>query len=130
MKNVYLFKYGLTVLLLICAISVFAQKNSFTGKVVDETNQPLPGATIRIKGKNKSVFTDTKGMFAFPASSQSALAVTVTFVGYDVQEKVITANEAVTIQLVPNQKSLAEVVVVGYGTTKRSDVTGSISSIS
>ena len=94
MKQVYLFKYGLTVLLLICAISVFAQKSAFTGKVVDETNQPLPGATVRIKGTEQSTSTDTKGMFSFPTNNQSAIAITVSFVGYDETEKVITANEA------------------------------------
>jgi TonB-linked SusC/RagA family outer membrane protein len=129
MKKVYLFKYGLTVLFLICAISTFAQKSAFTGKVIDESSQPLPGATIRIKGTNQSTVTDTKGMFTFPGNNQSAIAVTVSFVGYDVTEKIITANEPVTIQLVPNQSKLNEVVVVGYGTAKKSDLTGSVSNI-
>ncbi|WP_461451742.1 SusC/RagA family TonB-linked outer membrane protein [Mucilaginibacter sp.] len=131
MKQVYLFKYGLTVLLLICAISVFAQNKPFTGKVVDETNQPLPGATVRVKGTEQSTTTDAKGVFSFPKNGQSAIDVTISFVGYDLMEKVITANDAtLTIELVPNQKSLNEVVVIGYGTSKKKDLTGSISSVS
>src|SRR5579872_2718843 len=129
MKKVYLFKYGLTVLFLICAIATFAQKSTFTGKVIDESSQPLPGATIRVKGTDQSTVTDPKGMFTIPGNNQSAIAITVTFIGYDVTEKVITVNEPVTIQLVPNQGKLNEVVVVGYGTAKKSDLTGSVSNI-
>ncbi|MFI5162840.1 MAG: SusC/RagA family TonB-linked outer membrane protein [Sphingobacteriales bacterium] len=129
MKKVYLFKYGLTVLFLICAISVFAQKSAFTGKVIDESNQPLPGATIRVKGTNQSTVTDPNGKFNIPTNNQSAIVVTVSFIGYDVAEKVITSTDPVTIQLVPNQGKLNEVVVVGYGTAKKSDLTGSVSNI-
>ncbi|WP_184545303.1 SusC/RagA family TonB-linked outer membrane protein [Mucilaginibacter sp. FT3.2] len=130
MKKVYLFKYGLTVLLLICAITVFAQKNTFTGKVVDETSQPLPGATVHIKGTDQAVVTDINGKFSFPNSNQSAITIQVTFIGYDLWERAISANEPVTVQLVPNSKALSEVVVVGYGTSKKSDLTGAVSTIS
>jgi len=131
MKQVYLFKYGLTLLLLICAISVFAQNKPFTGKVVDETNQPLPGATVRIKGSDQTTSTDARGVFSFPNNGQSAIAITISFVGYDAMEKTITANDAsVSIQLVPNQKALNEVVVVGYGTVRKTDLTGSVTNLS
>lgn len=129
MKKVYLFKYGLTVLLLVCAMFVFAQKSVFTGKVVDETNQPLPGATVTVKGTTQSTVTDATGKFSFPATNQSAMVVTVTFVGYDATEKVLTPSEPAHIQLVPNQKSLSEVVVVGYGTARKSDLTGAVSNL-
>jgi len=130
MNKIYLFKYGLALLLLICAIPVFAQKSAFTGKVIDQTSQPLPGATVRIKGTDQSTVTDVKGVFTFPNNNQSAIVVTVTFIGYDALEKVITANEAVTIQLVPNQNSLSEVIVVGYGTVKKTDLTGAVTNLS
>jgi len=131
MKQVYLFKYGLTVLLLICAISVFAQNKPFTGKVVDETAQPLPGATVHIKGTNQTMSTNAKGEFSFPNNGQSAIVVTISFVGYDALDKTITAtDERPTIQLVPNQKSLNEVVVVGYSSVKKTDLIGSVSSVS
>jgi len=129
MKKVYLFKYGLTVLFLICAIAAFAQKSAFSGKVIDENGQTLPGATIHVKGTTQSTVTDAKGMFTITGNNQSAIAVTVSFIGYDVTEKVITVNEPLTIQLVPNQGKLNEVIVVGYGTTKKSDLTGSVSNI-
>lgn len=129
MKKVYLFKYGLTVLFLIWAISSFAQQGAFTGKVIDETAQPLPGATIRVKGTDQSTVTDSKGRFTIAGNNQSAMVVTVSFIGYDPAEKIITPNEPVTIQLMPNQAKLNEVVVVGYGTAKKSDLTGAVSNI-
>jgi len=131
MKQVYLFKYGLTVLLLICAITVFAQNKPFTGKVVDEAAQPLPGATVHIKGTDQTTTTDAKGVFSFPNNGQSAIAVAITFVGYDEIDKTIAATDArPIIQLMPNQKSLNEVVVVGYNSVKKTDLIGSVSSVS
>src|ERR1700754_384060 len=106
----YLFKYGLTALLLICAIATFAQKSSFSGKVVDENNQPLPGATVHVKGLDQSAATEANGVFHLNNINQTAVTVTVSFVGYDAAEKVINANQPVTIQLHPNAKSLAEIV--------------------
>lgn len=130
MKKVYLIKYGLTMLFLICAISVFAQKNVFTGKVVDENSQPLPGATVHVKGTDQATITDTNGKFSISGNNQSPVTVSVTFIGYDTKEAAVNASESAVIQLLPNQKSLAEVVVVGYGTVRKADVTGSVSTIS
>jgi TonB-linked SusC/RagA family outer membrane protein len=125
----YLFKYGLALLMLTCAINVFAQQSSFTGKVVDENAQPLPGATVSVKGTNQSFSTDSKGEFRI-TMGQTALTVSVTYVGYDVSERVIIAGQNVNIQLRPNAKALSEVVVVGYGTAKKSDLTGAVTNIS
>ncbi|MDP9048136.1 MAG: carboxypeptidase-like regulatory domain-containing protein, partial [Bacteroidota bacterium] len=129
MNKFYLFKYGLAVLFLIFAISVFAQKGTFTGKVVDETSQPLPGATVVLKGTGQSTITDAKGMFVFPNTNQSAMTVVISFVGYDVMERVISLGETPTIQLVQNQKALSEVVVVGYGTVRKTDLTGAVANL-
>jgi TonB-linked SusC/RagA family outer membrane protein len=128
MNKVYLFKYGLTVLLLVCAITVFAQ-TGFTGKVVDENNQPLAGATIHVKGTQQATSTGTDGKFSLPTNNQSALTIEVEFIGYDVTEKVVSVNTPLTIQLVPNQKSLSEVVVIGYGTVKKTDLTGAVTNL-
>lgn len=129
MKKVYLFKYGLTVLLLISAIASFAQKGAFGGKVVDDLNRPLPGATVHVKGISQTTVTDANGMFSLTGDTQQALTVQVTFVGYDVLERVIKANENPTFQLVPSSKALTEVVVMGYGTVKKSDLTGAVATI-
>jgi TonB-dependent starch-binding outer membrane protein SusC len=126
MNQVYLFKYGLTMLFLFCAITLFAQNDTFTGKVVDEASQPLPGATVHIKGASQSAVTDVNGKFTFPAKGQSSITISISFVGYDNIEKVITPGQAVTIQLTPNQSVLAEVAVIGYGTVKKADATGAV----
>jgi TonB-linked SusC/RagA family outer membrane protein len=126
----YLFKYGLSVLFLFCLTATFAQQTgSFTGKVVDENAQPLPGATVHVKGTDRNVATDKNGQFKIELA-QTAITVTVTFIGYDVSEKIMSANQSVNIQLRPNAKSLSEIVVLGYGTAKKSDLTGAVTNIS
>ncbi|MGY4538349.1 TonB-linked SusC/RagA family outer membrane protein [Mucilaginibacter sp. UYNi724] len=128
MKHISLFKYGLTVLFFLCATLTFAQNAPFKGKVVDENNQPLPGAVVRVKGTEIATATDVNGAFEVK-SAQQAIVVSVTFVGYDVTEKTMVANTPLTIQMAQNSKSLSEVVVVGYGTSRKSDITGAVSNI-
>lgn len=128
MRNISLFKYGLTVLFFLCATLTFAQKAPFTGKVVDENNQPLPGAVVRVKGTEIATATDVNGAFQVN-STQQAIVITVSFVGYDVAEKTLIANQPLTIQVQPNSKSLSEVVVVGYGTSRKADITGAVSTV-
>ncbi len=130
MRKNYLIKYGLAVLFLICAIPLVAQKSGFAGKIVDQSNQPLSGATVHVKGTDQAAVTDLNGRFVFPGNNQSAITVVITFVGYDALERVISANESATIQLIPNQKALLGVVVVGYGTVRKTDLTGAVSNLS
>ena len=128
MKHISLFKYGLAVLLFLCATLTFAQTAPFRGKVVDENNQPLPSAVVRIKGSDVATATDVNGAFQLN-STQQAIVITVTLVGYELTEKSLTANQPITIQLAQNSKSLSEVVVVGYGTSRKSDITGAVSNV-
>jgi len=130
MNKVYLFKYGLTMLFLICAFNTFAQKAQFTGTVVDERNLPLPGATVQVKETKQSTVTNTDGVFSIQNATAQTLTVTVTFVGFDAMEKVIFTGQPAKFSLVPNSRSLADVVVVGYGTVKKSDLTGAVATIS
>jgi TonB-linked SusC/RagA family outer membrane protein len=99
-----------------------------TGKITDERGDPLPGATITIKGTQTSVATDVNGVFTLDVPDQTSRLV-VSFVGYLTKEVAITGGE-VNVQLTPEPKSLNEVVVVGYGSQLRSEVTGAESSIS
>lgn len=130
MNKLYLYKYGLTMLFFFCVSASFAQTNTFTGKVVDETNQSLPGASIRIKETGNSVLSNTSGGFQIQNPTLKSLTITVSFVGYDAAERTINANQPLTITLSPNSKSLSDVVVIGYGTAKKSDLTGSVATIS
>lgn len=98
------------------------------GKVLDELGQPLPGASVRVKGSTAGVSTDINGAFTINAAKDAVLEVS--FVGY--QEQSVNVNEQanITIRLVPLSKGLQEVVVIGYGTQSKRAVTGAVASIS
>ena len=97
------------------------------GKVVDTKGQPLPGAVVKVKGTQKAIATDINGQFTIDAEPGSVLVVS--FTGYLTKEVTVSAETSLTIQLQEDNKSLQEVVVVGYGAVKKSDLTGSVSSI-
>ncbi len=97
------------------------------GKVTDSKGLPLPGATVRIKGSQKATVTDIQGQFTIDAEAGAVL--TVSFTGYLTKEVTLKDNSPLTIQLEDDNRSLQEVVVVGYGSVKKSDLTGSVSSI-
>jgi len=99
----------------------------FTGKVVDEKGQPLPGATVRIKGVKSGATTDTNGFFALEAPDNSVLIVS--YIGYNDKEVTASGTAPLQIALVPEAKSLTEVVVVGYGTQKKVNLTGAIATV-
>ncbi len=101
-----------------------------TGSVVDaKTNDPLEGATVRIKGITNQTLTDKKGTFALRTAQKLPLILDVQFVGYKTQEIEVAYNN-VNIRLQDEQTQLNEVVVVGYGTQRKTDITGSVASVS
>ncbi|QDA58741.1 SusC/RagA family TonB-linked outer membrane protein [Hymenobacter jejuensis] len=101
-----------------------------TGTITDERNQGLPGATVVVKGTTIGTGTDDKGNFTLRVPEANANGtLVVTFVGYLAQEVALNGRTSVNVQLRPDAQALKEVVVVGYGTQKRSDVTGSVVSV-
>ncbi|MDP4239812.1 MAG: TonB-dependent receptor [Bacteroidota bacterium] len=113
---------------LVCATTVIAQNLNVDGLVVDKkTGDPLIGATIMQKGTSNGTVTDIDGKFAFTMPTGSTLLIS--YVGYTSQELVIIENITLRILLVSNTANLEEVVVVGYGTARKRDLTGSIVSI-
>jgi len=110
----------------------YAQTGSISGEVLDEANQPLPGASVNIKSLNRGTSTDGNGRFSLPNIPVGAYSVSVTFIGYEVLNRQVTVNGAtqVSLKLVPSAQNLNEVVVIGYGTQEKKDVTGSISTVS
>jgi len=131
MKKTYLIKYVFLLFFALSTATVFAQTSVVSGKVVDETNQPLPGASVSVKGTQKSTGTDANGNFRLTGVSNGAVTLHVTFVGYQVAEKTVNVSGNVTVNfgLQPNSKDLNEVVVIGYGTQKKKDLTGSITNV-
>jgi len=98
------------------------------GKVVNERGEPLPGATINIKGTTISTAADGNGDFFLKAVDSQATIV-ISHTGFKTQEIVVGNRKELNIHLFYAQRDLDEVVVVGYGTQKKTDVTGAISSV-
>ena len=114
-------------LFLLISSWAMAQNISVTGKVTDEKGQALPGATVAIKGTTKGTNTGADGNYTIAASGNDVLVFSV--VGFVRQEVKINNRTSINITLTEEAQSLNEVVVVGYGTQKRKDLTGSISSV-
>lgn len=102
---------------------------SLTGKVVDEFGDILPGVTIRIKGTSVGTISDNKGDFSIRIAN-SDMTLVFSCVGMATQEVKPGKQTNITVKMMEDRKLLDEVVVVGYGQTKKSDLTGSLSSIS
>lgn len=116
-----------TLLALIVTISVYAQELTLKGVIVDETDTPLIGATVQVKGTSTGSITDFDGNYTIKANKGAV--ITFSYIGYKTQEIKFTGQPTVNIKMVPDNQTLDEVVVVGYGTMKRSDLTGSVASI-
>ena len=105
------------------------QSLTVSGKVVDSKGSPLPGVTVLEKGTANSVATDMNGNFKLSVVNKSSVLV-FRFVGYLTKEVIADTGANFTIVLAEDVRSLNEVVVVGYGTQKKRDLTGSITSVS
>jgi TonB-linked SusC/RagA family outer membrane protein len=99
-----------------------------TGKIINDKNEPLVGATVTVKGTRNSVVTDQSGTFRIEAEKGNVLVISS--VGYrEMEVSVGDQGDALNVTLELTDRSLDEVVVIGYGTTKRRDLTGSIVSV-
>lgn len=98
-----------------------------SGKVTDENGEGLPGASILIKGTTNGTTTNLDGDYSILVHEESIL--TFSFVGYLKQEIVVGSQSMIDLQMTPDAELLDNVVVVGYGTQKKSDITGSVSSV-
>jgi TonB-linked SusC/RagA family outer membrane protein len=126
--------YSLLFLLLLSA-GINAQnttpliQSKLDGTVVDDvTNQPIIGASVVIKGTTHGVQTDAEGKFYFQTGQKLPYTLIVSYIGYKKVEIVVEKNP-VTINLKEERQELDELVVVGYGTQKRKDITGSVASV-
>jgi TonB-dependent starch-binding outer membrane protein SusC len=115
-------------IMIFSSASVFAQ-SQVTGKVVaNENDSLLKGVTIRVKGSKVATVTGADGTFTIKAASNATLIITS--IGYASQEVVLNNGSPVIVRLVSNSQALQQVVVIGYGSVKRKDLTGAVSSIS
>jgi TonB-dependent starch-binding outer membrane protein SusC len=115
-------------LLLSCYVNVsFAQSRTVSGIVSDENGSPLVGVNINIKGTNFGATSDAKGNYKISVSEgKSNQTLSFSYVGYSTQEAQISTKSVLNIVLIDDIQALSEVVVVGYGTQKVKDLTGSV----
>jgi TonB-linked SusC/RagA family outer membrane protein len=103
------------------------EKQTVSGIITDENGLPLPGASVFEEGSKNGMVTDFDGKYKLTVESSNSVIV-VTFIGYK-PKRVIASQKNINIQLFPDTTDLQEIVVVGYGTTAKRDVTGAVSSI-
>jgi TonB-dependent starch-binding outer membrane protein SusC len=105
---------------------VLLQQGKVTGIVKDvKTGEPLPGVTVMIDGTTKGYITDASGKYTIDAVDNNAVLV-FSYVGYNIQKVPIAGKSVIDVALEVNVKSLEEVVVIGYGTQKKRDLTGAV----
>jgi TonB family protein len=112
------------------SLKEISAKNKIQGMVVDDRGQPLPGVVVKVKGTNTTVVTNSDGNFILSADSNKKENLTISFVGFETKELIASNNKPLKVALSPNNSSLNEVVVTGYGTQKKSTVTSSVSTVS
>ncbi len=115
-------------LCLLCTTHSFAQGIKLSGKITDETGSPLGGASVSIKNTKLTAVTDAKGLFAISATS-SDQTIVFSYLGMEDQQISIGSKTFFSIQLKSKSTTLSDVIVVGYGTVKKSDLTGSVARI-
>lgn len=99
-----------------------------SGRVTSETGEGLPGVSVVIKGTTKGTTTDAQGRYQISVPTENVTLI-FSFVGYLSQEQPVRNRSTIDIQLQPDTKSLNEVVVVGYGQVKKTDLTGAVASV-
>lgn len=115
--------------IIFCFLQTIAQEKIVSGKVTDaSTGKPLVGTTVTVKGTRSATQTNNEGSFSISVPN-SAKALIFTTVGYESQDILINGQDQLSVLLTATSSKLNEVVVVGYGTQKRKDLTGSVSSI-
>ena len=128
-KNMYAFCRRLSSALLLTFIStsINAQDINVKGRVIDENGEPIIGANILVKGTTNGTITDYDGNFTLEVSDKNAI-IRIGYIGYKDYE-VSASQQNLVIVLKENTEMLEDVVVIGYGTVKKSDATGSVTAI-
>jgi len=116
-------------LMLFCTTTVFGQGITITGTVTDSKGEPLIGVNVNVKGTATGTITNAEGNFTIqPVTAQSVLEVS--YIGYLTQEVTVGNQRTINVTLKEDTRSLDEVVVIGYGTRAKKDLTGAVSQIS
>lgn len=126
MKN----RLKLFVVIVLYAFShvAFAQQTAVTGKVIDQAGEEIPGVSVVLKGTTTGTITDVSGNYSLNVSGNDAVLV-FSFIGLETQELVVAGQTVIDITMASSSIGLDEVVAIGYGTAKKSDLTGAIATV-
>src|SRR5215203_5166844 len=128
MSNRLLKALVLCPILLLFAFAAQAQK-TITGNITDDKGSPVAGASVVVKGGKTGTTTDASGNFSLNIPA-GVTAVTISYVGFTSQDADVSSASTINISLQPDNSSLTDVVVIGYGTARRRDLTGAVASVS
>ena len=117
-------RLALISLFMLISATMMAQV-TVTGSVIDMQGEPIVGASVRESGTRSAAVTDVDGKYAINVQDANAI-LNVSFIGYQSQTVRIAGRRLVTITLEDDETALKDIVIVGYGTMKKSDVTGSV----
>lgn len=115
------------VLGILLPLTALAQSREVKGTVLDETDQPVAGAFVTVKGETRGAMTDGAGRFSISVKSSDILIVS--FLGYEDEEVPVGSQKDILVKLVPQENQLEEVVMVAYGAQRKASVIGSIASV-
>ncbi|MFC4871684.1 SusC/RagA family TonB-linked outer membrane protein [Negadavirga shengliensis] len=108
-------------------VSIEVLEIEVSGTVTDENGEPMPGVTVIIEGTSVGTITDIDGKYTLEAEEGTVLIFS--FVGYENQRRAVSSSNIIDVKMMEDARSLDEVVVVGYGTVKKSDLTGSVAQV-
>ncbi len=117
----------LTAFMMMMSLGVWAQDKQITGKVKDAKGVAMPGVSIAVKGSSKGTNSDADGNYKLSVPDKAVIVFS--FVGYETQEVQVGNRSVVDVALTESSQSLNEVVVIGYGTVKKKDLTGAVNAI-
>lgn len=112
--------------LLLCSNIIFAQQRTVNGKITDASNQPVLGATVSVKGTTTGTSTDAQGNFTIAVPNGKNVLL-VSNVGYEIREVTLKGDNSVNVSLTPSTTTLNDVLVTGYSSQRKKDITGAVS---
>jgi len=119
----------LLIFLVLSPFMLFAQQRTIEGRVNDDENTPLPGVNVLVKGSTTGTVTDVDGNYRITVN-ENAETLVFSYVGYQSEEITIGNQTSIIVQLLPDLEALEEIVVIGYGTQKKENLTGAVAAIS
>ncbi len=119
----------LLLVLILFPIFVFSQTKTISGSVNDENNLPLVGVNITVQNSNIGALTDFDGNYSIIIPSEKPKVLIFSYLGYSTQEVDVSLTDSVSVMMIPDLEQLEEVVVIGYGSVLKKDLTGSLSQV-